>query len=86
MLSLNVMTKAFTKAKEVVQESLKSCQLEDAWNEIKEEQFNRCTAKLKESSGWVNQIYPAVEKLVAEEGEFSFIQSFFLKKKISEKY
>jgi hypothetical protein len=76
MLSLSVMTTAFTKAKEVVQKSLKSCQLEDAWNEIKKEQFNRCTAELKESSGWVDQIYPAVLKLVAEEGKFIFIQSF----------
>ena len=68
ILSSKAMTKAHTKAEEIIQTSLKSCQLDDAWNE-KKQQFNRCTAELKKSRGWINQIYPAVEKLVAEEGK-----------------
>ena len=69
ILSLGAMTKAFTKAEEIIRNSLKPCQSDDAWNEMNKKQFNRCTNQLKESRGWIHQIYPAVEKLVADEGE-----------------
>jgi hypothetical protein len=71
------MTKAFTKAEEIIRKSLKSCQSDDAWNEISIQQFNRCTAELKGSKGWIKQIYPAVEKLVAKESKF-FLSNLFL--------
>ena len=64
------MTKAFKKAEEIVQNSLKSCQSDDAWNEIKKKQFDRCTAELRESSNPIDQFYPWVEKLAAQEGKF----------------
>ena len=66
---MKAMTKAFKKAEEIVQNSLKSCQLDDAWNEIKKKQFHKCTAQLKESSNWIDQFYPMVEKVSADEGK-----------------
>ena len=73
ILSSNAMAKAFTKTEEIIRKSLKSCQSDDAWDEISIQQFNRCTAELKGSRGWMEQIYPTVEKLVSEESKFFFI-------------
>ena len=70
ILSMKAMTKAFKKAEEIVQNSLKSCQSDDAWNEIKKKPFNKCTAQLKESSNWIDQFYPMVEKVAADEGRY----------------
>ena len=71
ILSSKAMTKAHKKTEEIIQTSLKSCQSDDAWNE-KKQQFYRCTAELKRSKGWIDQIYHTVEKLVAEEGKLFF--------------
>ena len=72
ILSMKTMTKAFTKAKEIIRNQLKSCQVDDAWNEKKKQQFNRCTAELKNSRGWIDHFYATVEKLVAAEGKLTF--------------
>ena len=67
---MKAMTIAFSKAEEIVREKLKSCKLDDAWNEIKKKQFNKCTAELRESTNQIDQFYPWVEKLAAQEGKF----------------
>ena len=67
---MKAMTIAFSKAEEIVRKKLKSCRSNDAWNEIKKKQFDRCTAELRESSNPIDQFYPWVEKLAAQEGKF----------------
>ena len=61
-----VMDKAFIKAREHVQNSFPECKSNDAWTEVKQYHFMKCTKRLKMSSSWLQQYLTDIERVAIQ--------------------
>ena len=59
------MGKAFNKAKEILQESLPSCQSRNAWEERFKNQFMKCTEEISGTNGKIFEALTTIEKFAS---------------------